>query len=212
MSNKTESFFNKYSVGFDSIYGNDNSLFKKFINKHFRKTMRIRFEMTIEGCDPIEGKSVLDIGCGPGHYSIALAKNGASKVYGIDFAQNMIDLATEKAQEANVQNICKFEVADFNALDENNHYDYSVIMGFMDYMANPLEIMQKVMRITDGKAFFSFPCAGGILGLQRQIRYKFKCPLYLYSQQQLEFLMKYVPCSNYNIEKIDRDFFVTITK
>jgi 2-polyprenyl-3-methyl-5-hydroxy-6-metoxy-1,4-benzoquinol methylase len=212
MMNKTENFFNKYSVGFDAIYGNNNSLFKKIINRHFRTCMRTRFEKSIQGCEPIEGKTILDIGCGPGHYGITLALKGAVKVHGIDFAQNMINLANEKAKEAKVDSKCLFEVADFNQLNEDTHYDYSIIMGFMDYMAEPLTIINKVMRITDGKAFFSFPASGGILAWQRQLRYKFKCPLFLYSAKQLELLLKYVPCKKFTIEKIDRDFFVTIEK
>lgn len=209
--NKTESFFNKYSVGFDSIYG-DNSFFKRLINKYLRKCMRIRFEKTMEGCNPIKGKTVLDIGCGPGHFSICLALMGAKSVYGVDFAQQMIDISINRAKEKNISDICTFEIADFYTFDESKAYDYTLVMGFMDYMEDPQKVINKVIKLTNDKAFFSFPCSEGFLAWQRKLRYKFKCPLYLYSRNDLEKLFSSVKCKNVKIEKISRDYFVTVEK
>ncbi|MGF1636669.1 MAG: class I SAM-dependent methyltransferase [Cyclobacteriaceae bacterium] len=45
--------------------------------------------------DPIEGKEILDAGCGPGIYSDLLTNMGAH-IIGIDISENMIKLAKEK--------------------------------------------------------------------------------------------------------------------
>ncbi len=105
---RTQTFFHQYANDFDAIYGNQNGLIDSVINKLFRKSMRLRFEKSIEGCEPIQGKSVLDVGCGPGHYSITLAQRGAARVVGIDFAEGMLKLATEHAQKVGVGDSCKF--------------------------------------------------------------------------------------------------------
>ena len=110
---RTQTFFHQYANDFDAIYGNQNGLFDSVINRLFRKSMRLRFEKSIEGCDPIEGKSVLDVGCGPGHYSITLAQRGAARVVGIDFADGMLQLASDHAKKVGVGDRCKFMVADF---------------------------------------------------------------------------------------------------
>ena len=47
----------------------------------------------------VKGKTVLDAGCGPGHYSILLAKNGAD-VTSIDISEKMIEIAKNNAKEA----------------------------------------------------------------------------------------------------------------
>src|SRR5258708_23960373 len=151
--NETAKFFDTYSDRFDSIYGNENSLLNKVVNCLWRKSMKLRYLKTLEGCTPIDGKTVLDIGCGPGHFSIALAQRGAKKVFGIDFADGMIDLAKERAKQAGVADHCEFRKADFFDHQLLEQFDYSILMGFMDYMANPASVIERIVKITRCKAF-----------------------------------------------------------
>ncbi len=85
-------------------------------------------------------------------------------------------------------------------------------MGFMDYMPDPEKVVAKVLSLTRQKAFFSFPVAGGILGWQRQMRYKKRCDLFLYTQDQLKKMFAKFPEVNATIEPISRDFFVTLER
>ena len=85
MSNSNvREFFDSYAHDFNAIYGNSNSVANAIINRLFRQAMKLRYQKTLEACAPIAGRSVLDIGCGPGHYSVALAKLGAAEVLGIE--------------------------------------------------------------------------------------------------------------------------------
>jgi 2-polyprenyl-3-methyl-5-hydroxy-6-metoxy-1,4-benzoquinol methylase len=154
---------------------------------------------------------VLDIGCGPGHYSVALAKNGAARVYGIDFADEMIAIAARNAASAGLNGRCQFARHDFLTDPIEGKYDYSIVMGFMDYMADPRKTIERVLSVTKGKAFFSFPAEGGILAWQRKLRYKQRCPLYLYTRAQLDQLFSGVRAAQVNCEQIARDYFVTVT-
>jgi 2-polyprenyl-3-methyl-5-hydroxy-6-metoxy-1,4-benzoquinol methylase len=173
--------------------------------------MRLRYEKTVEGCSPVTGKTVLDIGCGPGHYSVALARNGAERVFGIDFAEEMISIAEQNARAAGVEQSCHFARRDFLADTIDDKYDYTIAMGFMDYMADPRKTIEKVLAATKGKAFFSFPADGGILAWQRKLRYKSRCPLYMYSLPQLHQLFSGLIPRQIACERIARDFFVTVT-
>jgi 2-polyprenyl-3-methyl-5-hydroxy-6-metoxy-1,4-benzoquinol methylase len=209
---RTQTFFHQYANDFDAIYGNQNGVFDSVINKLFRKSMRLRFEKSVDGCNPIEGKSVLDVGCGPGHYSITLAQRGASRVVGIDFAEGMLKLATEHAKEVGVGDRCQFMVADFYKYSPEQMFDYVIVMGFMDYMPDPEKVIAKVLSMTRKRAFFSFPVAGGVLGWQRQLRYKKRCDLFLYTEDQLKKIFAGFPEATAKIEPIARDFFVTLTR
>jgi 2-polyprenyl-3-methyl-5-hydroxy-6-metoxy-1,4-benzoquinol methylase len=209
-TNRTSEFFHAYAHDFNAIYGNSNTFVNRLINRHFRASMRLRYEKTIEGCSPIAGKTVLDIGCGPGHYSVTLAKNGAAEVFGIDFADEMISLASQNAQSAGIGNRCHFARKDFLVDAIDNKYDYTIAMGFMDYMADPRQTIEKVLSVTKSKAFFSFPAEGGILAWQRKLRYKSRCPLYMYNLPQLQQLFSTVAPGHVRIEPIARDYFVKV--
>jgi 2-polyprenyl-3-methyl-5-hydroxy-6-metoxy-1,4-benzoquinol methylase len=210
-ANRTSEFFHTYAHDFNAIYGNSNTFVNRWINRYLRASMRLRYEKTIAGCSPIEGKSVLDIGCGPGHYSVALAKNGAARVYGIDFADEMIAIARQNAASSGVEGRCQFARHDFLSDPIDGKYDYTIAMGFMDYMADPRKTIEKVLSVTKGKAFFSFPADGGLLAWQRKLRYKQRCPLYLYNQAQLDQLFSGVGRGQVRCERIARDYFVTVT-
>jgi ubiquinone/menaquinone biosynthesis C-methylase UbiE len=207
----TAKFFDTYANDFNAIYGNDNTLINAVVNRVFRRSMVLRYERTLAGCDPIAGKSVIDIGCGPGHYAVALAARGAGRVLGVDFAPGMIDIARGRAEKAGVGDRCTFTLGDFLAASGNETFDYAVVMGFMDYIEEPRVLVEKVLRICRGKAFFSFPSDGGVLAWQRRLRYRSRCPLYLYTEPQIRALVSGLGVRSVDLEAIDRDYFLTLT-
>jgi ubiquinone/menaquinone biosynthesis C-methylase UbiE len=171
--------------------------------------MKIRFEKTIQ-IVPKEEVSVIDIGCGPGHYCFSLAKVGVQNIKGIDFSETMISLAKDHAEELGLKNIIDFEVVNFLEFEPQKKFDYSIMMGFIEYFKNPELVLEKALSITNQKILISFPVAGGFLAFQRKIRYKSRCYLRLYSYEDLKRLLNSLNIKSYSIEKIRRDFFVTI--
>jgi hypothetical protein len=81
----------------------------------------------------------------------------------------------------------------------------------MDYIQDPKALMQKVLRVCRGRAFFSFPADGGVLGWQRRMRYKSRCELYLYTEPQIRSIVSSLGVKGWNVEAISRDYFVTLT-
>lgn len=45
----------------------------------------------------LQGKTVLDIGCGYGHNCLDFIKRGAKKVIGIDISEKMLDVAKKES-------------------------------------------------------------------------------------------------------------------
>jgi 2-polyprenyl-3-methyl-5-hydroxy-6-metoxy-1,4-benzoquinol methylase len=211
METRTANFFDTYAKDFSAIYGNENTPVNAVVNRVFRKSMMLRYERTLAGCSPIEGKTVIDIGCGPGHYSVALAGRGAARVLGVDFAPGMIDIAKKRAETAGVSDRCTFTLGDFLEVTGDEQFDYAIVMGFMDYIEDPLALMKKVLKVCRGKAFFSFPAEGGLLAWQRRLRYRSRCALYLYTEPQIRALVATLPVKAANVEAISRDYFVTLT-
>jgi 2-polyprenyl-3-methyl-5-hydroxy-6-metoxy-1,4-benzoquinol methylase len=206
----TSGFFDGYARKFDAIYGNADTKLNAIVNKYLRRSMKLRYDRTLEGCAPIEGKRVLDVGCGPGHYAVALAERGAAHVFGLDFAQGMIDIAKDHAERAGVAARCDFALGDFLTYPLEGPFDYTVLMGFMDYMKEPRRVIDRAISLTRGKAFFSFPADGGLLAWQRKIRYRRRCELFMYGREQLHALFDDLPRARVTYETLARDYFVTV--
>jgi len=208
---RTASFFDAYAKDFNAIYGNENTLVNGVVNKLFRKSMMMRYEKSLAGCQPVQGKTVIDIGCGPGHYAVALAAQGASRVLGVDFAPGMVEIARKRAESAGVTERCTFTLGDFMEVSGDEKFDYAIVMGFMDYIEDAGALMRKVLNVCRGKAFFSFPADGGPLAWQRRLRYRSRCELYMYTEPQIRSLVSALGVKSSTIEPISRDFFVTLS-
>lgn len=208
-NDRTADFFHGYAGGFNAIYGNDNTFVNTLINKAFRGAMRDRFERSVDGCRPVEGASILDVGCGPGHYGVALALEGAKEVVGIDFAQGMLATAKSNAERAGVSAKCRWIEGDFLTATFDRKFDYAILTGFMDYMADPVSVVKKASELVTKRAFFSFPTEHGFLAWQRRLRYKTRCDLYLYTEDQVHATLRHTG-KRFVVRPIGRDYFVTL--
>ena len=83
-------------------------------------------------------------------------------------------------------------------------------MGFIEYFEHPELVIKRALSITAKDILVSFPVAGGFLAFQRKLRYKRRCYLRLYSYDDIKSLLEGLNISSFTIERIGRDFFVTI--
>jgi hypothetical protein len=120
-------------------------------------------------------------------------------------------VARGHAQQKGLADRCAWINGDFLKHSFQEKFNYAIVCGVMDYIADARAMIDKVSSITDQKAFFSFPVAGGPLAWQRKLRYKKRCDLFLYARPQLEDLFQ-VKEFDTTIEPIARDFFVTAVR
>jgi SAM-dependent methyltransferase len=78
-----------------------------------------------------EGKHVADFGCGPGLYTLPLAHTGA-KVTGIDFSENSLNYARDRAIEQGVE--IKYVLQDYLSYETEQKFDL-IIMIMCDFCA-----------------------------------------------------------------------------
>ncbi len=85
----------------------------------------------------LSGKSVLDIGCNAGFYSIEMKKRGAERVLGVDFDDVYLEQARFAAQvaEADIE-FRKLSVYDVGVLGEK--FDVVIFMGVLYHLRHPL--------------------------------------------------------------------------
>ena len=198
---------------FDAFYEQESKTrWARFIDRHLRKSMSERFDRTFEVLAPLQGKSVLDIGCGAGRYSVVCAEMGAKYVLGVDFAPAMIKLARQIASESGLAETVKFVEGDYLTHNCSAPFDAAIVMGVFDYIADPVAFLRKISADVKGIVVASFPVRYDLWTLQRKIRYRFvkRCPLYFYSLTQIRNVMDQVGVTRYNIEKLHRDYVVDL--
>ena len=72
-----------------------------------------------------DGARVLDVGCGPGRHSLALARHGA-QVTGVDISPEFIDLARTAAHDGGLS--VDFQVGDARALAFDAEFDAAICL------------------------------------------------------------------------------------
>lgn len=102
------------------------------------------------------GARILEIGCGPGHLSIRLARRGM-EVTGLDLDPEMIERARVNAsRKASAGRLPTFVVGDVAALPfEANSFDAIVSTLSMHHWADPAVGLAEIARVLhpDGRAF-----------------------------------------------------------
>src|SRR6188768_1965781 len=124
---RVRSHFKRDAQRFDAIYEEKKkSPFARFVDKYVRGVVVERLHL-VRALAPARGEwSVLDVGCGPGRFSVELARLGASRVLGVDISKEMLDLAHRAAAAQKVEAKCSFVVSSFKDLQVKEMFDMSL--------------------------------------------------------------------------------------
>jgi len=98
-------------------------------------------------------KTVLDVGCGTGNFASLVAKNGAKRILGIDYAEEAIKIAKKKHVHSNLD----FKQMDVKHVKEK--FDVIVSIGTLEHMDNPYQILKKFKKLLNknGKIIITSP-------------------------------------------------------
>jgi 2-polyprenyl-6-hydroxyphenyl methylase/3-demethylubiquinone-9 3-methyltransferase len=105
---------------------------------------------------PLAGKNVIDIGCGGGVLSEAMAKKGA-KVTGIDLSEKALKVADLHSLESGVEVRYKHIAAEDMALAEPGQFDVVTCMEMLEHVPDPASIVRAAAALVKpgGHLFFS---------------------------------------------------------
>ena len=208
---KVRVHFDDDAERFDSIYREKKGFIARFIDDYWRGVVQERLKLNVEKLQPLEGKKILDVGCGSGRFCLAFAKGGAAKVVGVDFAKLMIDIAEELAREQGLSDKCEFRVGAFPDVIESSDapFDASTANGFFDYIAEPVPIIVKMREFTKGTMILSFPKAIEWRVPVRHVRFWLKgTPLFLYKEKQVKEILSAAGVDKYTWINLDRDYLI----
>jgi ubiquinone/menaquinone biosynthesis C-methylase UbiE len=183
-------FFNSFADQFDSLYDGKRNPLMRFIDHQFRSDIEIRYALTFERLGNLSGKTVADIGCGSGPYVVEALRRGARHVVAIDPAANMLDLVNRRLDATEFTGRC----TTMHGLFPEVHVppcDHAIVMGVMDYIAEPTTFLAALRNVTRVSAVISFSSEHWFRTPIRKFRYKRRrCPVYFYSADQIHSICK----------------------
>jgi 2-polyprenyl-6-hydroxyphenyl methylase/3-demethylubiquinone-9 3-methyltransferase len=120
---------------------------------HHINPLRLSF---IESCTNLKNKKILDVGCGGGVLSEALAKAGAI-VTAIDMSSKLIKVAKEHAQKAELKIDYKEVSVEILAEQRAEEFDIITCLEMLEHVPHPKAIVEACAKLVkpDGDLFFS---------------------------------------------------------
>ncbi len=203
-------FWNSEADAFQRIYTHRKSKFSNTLDQIFRKDMYERFQFTIANCEPIPGRTFLDVGCGNGLYDFELARRGARKIVGLDIAEVMIGLCKKAAADQNFDDRCTFIQTDLLEWDNAGaKFDVSFGIGLFDYISDPLPVLRRMRELSTDKAIMAFPRLWTWRAPVRKVRLTIKgCDVYFYSAARINKLMKDAGFSRHTLTRVGKLYCV----
>ncbi len=152
---------------------------KAYVEQAYR-ILAERFAGSEFDLNAVAGRRVLDMGCGSGRYTIALARAGAARVVGVDLGSRSIEWARTIAEGAGLTNV-EFVVGNVLKLScEDRAFDFVFCNGVLHHttdMEGGIRELHRVLRC-GGRAFLYVYADGG---------------LFWYSRKRMPEIMKQIP-------------------
>ena len=125
----------------------------EFRTLHQINPLRLEF---INERAPLEGKKVLDMGCGGGILSESMATRGA-RVTGIDMGEKPLAVAKLHIKESGLEVDYRQTTAEALAIEEPKSFDIITCMEMVEHVPNPASVINACSRLVrpGGELFFS---------------------------------------------------------
>jgi SAM-dependent methyltransferase len=176
-------FFDSFAGTFDTFYDGKRSRLMQWIDRRYRHDMFARYALTFERLGDLRGKRGLDIGCGSGPYVAEAIKRGAAHVVAFDPAPGMLDLTRKRIEAMHELDKVTFAQGYFPDQAPPGPFDFAIVMGVLDYVADPVAFFKALRGILTGSAAVSFPSKHWLRTPIRKVRYRLRnCPVYFYSE------------------------------
>jgi 2-polyprenyl-3-methyl-5-hydroxy-6-metoxy-1,4-benzoquinol methylase len=189
---RVKEYFERCADRFDGFYREERrGILQWAAHAAFRKPGLVRrFQATVDILGDVRDKTILDVGCGSGIYSVYFARQGA-RVTGLDFSSSMLMLARKNAAEEGV--VVDFVCGDFLESGEGRRFDHLLFIGVFDYVekAGLPAYFEKAVRIAADRIVATFPKRYAPQSAMRHFWLKRQnCPVYFYTRGQVETLGK----------------------
>ena len=188
-SKLVERLFEERARVWDSLYDGRQGPVTRLIDRCFRRDIYERYELTFSELGPdLHSSTVLDVGCGAGVYCVEAVRRGARKVTGIDVSQEMITRARARLVARGYDDKSEFVCSEFpSEILSGRRFEFAIVMGVMDYVADPTLFLAELRRLVMRRAVLSFPGRHWLREPLRRCRYRIlgRCAVYGYDEREI---------------------------
>jgi SAM-dependent methyltransferase len=111
----------------------------------------------------LEGRTVLDAGCGSGDLSLAALEHGASGATGLDLGRGAIEIAVRVARERGLSDRARFEVGDASSASLPRS-DVVVVHRVICCYPDATNLVANTLSVTGDLYAFTAPVDHGLVG------------------------------------------------
>ena len=100
----------------------------------------------------LEGKVVVDFGCGEGEHAVEMAARGAKRVIGLDIREDVLGVARERAERAGLSDRCVF------VTETDERADLVVSLDAFEHFGDPAGVLRAMRGLIheEGRALIEF--------------------------------------------------------
>lgn len=159
-----------------------------------RQADKLEKDLFLKLVNPKKGQTLLDIGCGTGHFSFWFHDLGL-KVTGVDTSLNMLGVAVDSLKHEEI----KLVRGDAHSLPfQDKSFDLTVMITTLEFLREPRKAVEEAFKVSKSKVFLGVLSRWSILSLRRRLKTLFRGSIYqkakFYSIRELTRLIKnYLP-------------------
>jgi len=201
--------FRREAHRWDEIYTESGAWITRGWDRLTRRNVRERFTRTFQAAGDLEGRTVLDLGCGSGRYLVEAIHRGAARAVGLDIAPEMIDLARRLAARAPRPDRIELRCGDILGAQLETKFDLVIANGLFDYLDDPDAVMRRAADWTAGTLVASFPDRWAMRALPRALYWRLRqVRVRLYDRAAIAALASRVGLGVVGIERIGPIFLL----
>lgn len=139
-----------------------NQIWDRYNEKEFDEYVaRYTHRIGVNALEPlVEGKKVIDFGCGNGVFCFAALKKGALETCGIDFGENSVKFAQNVAKSKNLEN-AHFKVATvYETGYEDDYFDFAIQNGVFHHLDDENKAIKEAARVLKKGGYFWYYTEG----------------------------------------------------
>jgi len=191
---------------FNILYKEEKAILRRAIDRVFRKGIKEGYALALQECKNVKGKRILDVGCGAGLVSTALARKGAY-VVGVTSSRNMTENAKLTQKNEDLQNRFTLVHDEFEKHVFDEKFHISLALAIFDFTKDAAFDITKMKSLTTEKCIMSFPSKFAFQVPLRMIWLRSRnIPLHFYTKEELKRLLSQ-QFTHYKIKNISARYF-----